>query len=90
MLHDLLVAIALGLRQLDARQAEIAQCIVDDLLLRGVQLLVLPAIGNLAKGPVQALVLAQLGTVFAQQRKAGVVGITQFIRVDNGIHVADR
>ena len=89
-LHDLLETIAPGRVELDAGQAEIAQGVVDDLLLRVVEAPVFVAVGDLPEGLVQALVLAEFGAVLAQQRQAFVVDVAQCLRVDDRIHVADR
>ena len=89
-LLQFLVAIAVRLVQFDTGKAKVTQGIIDDLLLGNIESLVLLAIRNLPVGAVEPLVLPHLGTVLAEYRQAGIVGLAQCLAVDHRIHVADR
>jgi len=74
---ELLEAGLVVFREGNPGQAEIAQGIGQDLALRGVQMIGSRSFGDAAIGVVEGVILAPFGGVVAEQRQAGVVGVTQ-------------
>jgi len=84
------VTLLLGLRQVDTRQAEVAQRMLKNGFLGLVEVADLRAVGQGFKGLEQFAVLAHLGGVSAQCRQAGLIGFTQLCAVAHRVKVADR
>ena len=80
---------ASGPRQLGARQAEIAQRVVEDLLAFGGQRRVFGACGDRLVLLVQREVLADARPEFGHARQVLAVGGPQFGRIGNRVQVAD-
>ena len=87
---NLAVALLLLGRQVDARQAEVAQGVFEDGLLRHVEASGCGAVRQYLIRLEQRLVLANLSPVFGQFRQAGLIGGAQFGVVTHRIQVADR
>ncbi|MNH08140.1 hypothetical protein D3C79_675480 [compost metagenome] len=87
---DLAVALLRLGGQAYAGQAKIAQGILDLLALGAAQQREVVALGQLAIGLVEALVLADIGLELGQQRQAGVMGLAQRLAVEHGIEMTDR
>ena len=80
--------LALGVER-HAGKAKVAQRIVDELALRRVQGLAV-ALQDRGVGPIQRLVLPQLGLVLADEGQAGVIGSAQLGRIRDRVEVAGR
>jgi hypothetical protein len=87
---NLAVALLLLGRQVDTGQAEVAQGVFEDGLLRHIETGGCRACGQRLIGLEQRLVLADFGPVFGQLGQAGLVGGAQFSAVAHRIQVADR
>ncbi|MCY1344502.1 hypothetical protein D9M69_305390 [compost metagenome] len=87
---DFAVTLLLVGRQVDAGQAEVAQCVVEDGLLRHVETGSFGTAGQCLVGLEQRTVLAHFRPVFGQFGQARLVGIAQLGVVAHGIQVAHR
>ena len=89
-LLDVLEAFFVGFVQFRARQAKVAQDVVDDFLLRGREAGEIRARRHCLVGAVQALVLLELGAVVAELRQTVVVGGAQRLIVHHRIKMRHR
>ena len=77
-------------RQTDAREFEVAQCVINRFFLSRVQRGVMIAIAQVAICFIQPFMLPYPGAVFRQQRQGLFVGFTQFRAIFHRVQVADR
>ncbi|MNM61958.1 hypothetical protein D3C81_732710 [compost metagenome] len=87
---DFRVALLLLRRQIDTGQAEVAQGVFEDGLLRHFEIGGSRAGGQRLVGLEQLAVLPQLGPVGGQQRQAAFIGLAQFGAVAHRVEVAHR
>ena len=77
-------------RQTDAREFEVAQCVINRFFLSRVQRGVMIAIAQVAIRFIQPFMLPYPGAVFRQQRQGLFVRFTQFRAIFHRVQVADR
>ena len=87
--HRRLEAFLLPRVERDAREPELAQHVLDDAQLHGVELARF-ALRDRGVCTVKRFALRKVGMVFGQERQAGVVGLAQRRGVRDGVQVADR
>ncbi|GDW11933.1 hypothetical protein ExPUPEC96_03458 [Escherichia coli] len=87
---NLTVALLFLYWQTDAREFEVAQCVINRFFLSRVQRGVMIAIAQVAIRFIQPFMLPYPGAVFRQQRQGLFVRFTQFRAIFHRVQVADR
>ncbi|MNE04609.1 hypothetical protein D3C80_971460 [compost metagenome] len=87
---DFGIALLLVGRQIDTRQAEIAQRVLEDGFLRDLETGRFRATGQGFEGLEQLTVLPKFGGIGTERRQAGLIGLAQLRAVADCIKMADR